>query len=88
MTLRRKDQALPIKSGEELNFLGYTFQYQNKFSHKYKLFKERIEQSGIACYPQKVKVQAILRKIKETFRKSTNKSVYELIAELNPIIRG
>jgi len=43
---------------------------------------------GIAMYPNKNKVKEIINKLKETFKKNYNKSAYELISTLNPIIRG
>jgi RNA-directed DNA polymerase len=48
----------------------------------------RLNQSGIALFPNKVKVAAVIDKLREIFRSSQNRTAYELISILNPIIRG
>lgn len=83
-----KTKMISIGEGEKLNFLGYTFQYIGKLSYKYKLFNDRQETDGIACYPKKAKYESIVDKIKTVFDKSKNMSAYTIIAKLNPIIRG
>lgn len=84
----QKTKIISIEKGEKLNFLGYTFQYFGKLSYKYKLFHERQELDGIACYPQKAKYESIVNRIKSVFDESKNLSAYTIIAKLNPMIRG
>ena len=83
-----KTKVLSVRNSDKINFLGYTFQYQQRFSNKYNLFHDNIGQEGIACYPQKGKVQELLSKLKQIFKSSNNLTAYTLISKLNPIIRG
>lgn len=83
-----KTKVLSIRKSDPIDFLGYTFKYIPRISHKYGLFHDRTGRPGIACYPQTKKVQAIIAKLKAIVNKSINISAYELIAKLNPIIRG
>jgi len=83
-----KTKVLSVRRSEPIDFLGYTLKYIPRISHKYGLFHDRTGRPGIACYPQKKKVMAILAKLKDIIGKSTNLNAYELIAKLNPIIRG
>jgi hypothetical protein len=43
---------------------------------------------AIACYPNKEQKQSFIRSLKHIFMKSQNLDAYNLIAKLNPIIRG
>lgn len=72
----------------KLNFLGYTFQYKNKWKANRSLVKDHIDQSAVALLPQKEKVIAFNRSLREVFSRNINKTAYELIALLNPKIRG
>lgn len=72
----------------QLDFLGYTFKYQNKWSVKRGILLKSIGSNGIALYPNKNKVREIIRKGKEILKKSSNLSAVELISKLNPIIGG
>lgn len=83
-----KTKVLSIRKSDPIDFLGYTLKYIPRISHKYGLFHDRSGRPGIACYPQTKKVQAIIAKLKAIVNKSINISAYELIAKLNPIIRG
>jgi len=83
-----KTKILSVRKSDKINFLGYTFQYQERFSPKYKRFRDRAGREGIACYPQKEKVTKFLSKLKAIFKTSYNLTAYSLIAKLNPIIRG
>jgi RNA-directed DNA polymerase len=85
---KEKTKLFSIYSGRELNFLGYTFKYQDVWRFKHNLFKDRLGKSGIALYPNKMKLKAIKIKLREIFRTSSNKSAYEVISKVNPIIRG
>jgi RNA-directed DNA polymerase len=73
----------------ELNFLGYTFKYKPKWRiNKGIFFENHAGSRGIALYPNKNKVLAIIKKIKTIFDSSQNSDAYSLIAKLNPVIRG
>lgn len=48
----------------------------------------RESRAAIAVYPKRKSVMAFLKKIKDIFVESQNKSAIELITKLNPIIRG
>ena len=73
---------------DSLDFLGYTFKYRRYWKPQYGFVKRHIGGEGIAMYPEKKKVRAIIHKLRETFRENTNLDSYNLIAKLNPIIRG
>jgi RNA-directed DNA polymerase len=75
-------------TGAQLDFLGYTFKYQNKWSVKRGMLLKSIGSGGIALYPNKNKVRDIIKRCKDIFQKSTNLSAVELISKLNPIIGG
>nr|WUR10588.1 hypothetical protein [Elmerina hispida] len=83
-----KTKLISIRAGEKVKFLGYNFQYIQGFKPKYKLFHDRIGKEGIACYPQKEKLDAISLKLRKIIDANYNKTAYELIRKLNPIIRG
>jgi RNA-directed DNA polymerase len=72
----------------ELNFLGYTLKYQSNWKYDRAFIKNHSGERGIAIYPNKEKVYAIIRKLKGIIRKSQNVSSYTLISLLNPIIVG
>jgi len=83
-----KTKILSVINGDKISFLGYCFQYRKKFSHKYNQFNDKINQEGIACFPQKERYMKKVKEIKNIFRKSYNDTAYALITKLNPIIRG
>ena len=73
----------------QLDFLGYTFKYQDKWSIRSGVFYTHYAGSrGIAVYPNRKKVLDVIRRIKFIFKVSSNFNAYNLIAKLNPIIRG
>jgi RNA-directed DNA polymerase len=74
--------------GSQLNFLGYTFQYQSKWKHDRTMVYRYSDHAAIAMYPSKKKVAGIITKLRDIFRKSSNLTAYELICVLNPVIRG
>lgn len=75
--------------GCQLDFLGYTFKYQDKWSIKRHVFYHNHAGSrGIALYPNKTKVLSFIEKLKLIFKKSMNLDAYNLITKLNPILRG
>nr|YP_008475173.1 hypothetical protein [Candida labiduridarum]AGS44482.1 hypothetical protein [Candida labiduridarum] len=76
-------------NSKQLDFLGYTFKYQDKWRHdKHVFYTNHAGARGIALYPNKLKVLAYIDKIRRIFYKSQNWDAYNLIAKLNPIIRG
>lgn len=79
-------KIITVKEG--LDFLGYTFKYQEQWKVREHFFTERIGRDGIALYPQKKKVYNIITKLREIIRKSYNDTAYTLISKLNPILRG
>lgn len=79
---------MSIRSGDKLDFLGYTFQYFNKTEPKYRLFHDNQGKQAIACYPQRNKYKGIVDRLKKAFEANYNSTAYALIAEINPIIRG
>lgn len=83
-----KTKIFSMICGTELDFLGYTLKYRDNWSKKYSFFKDRIGLSGIALYPNKLKMMEHIKKLKKVFNLGQNKTAYELISELNPIIRG
>lgn len=83
-----KTKVLSIRKSDPVDFLGYTLKYIPRISHKYGLFHDNTGRAGIACYPQKKKYLAIVNKLKGIISKATNLNAYELIAKLNPVIRG
>lgn len=83
---KEKTQIVTVKEG--VDFLGYTLKFREYWKVKDHFFKERIGNEGIALYPQKNKVYAIIAKLREIFRKSSNESAYTLISKINPILRG
>ncbi len=79
------------EKGNQLDFLGYTFKYNIRWSSKRNMFytKGPLKQAGgIALYPNKEKVRNFIHKLNHIFGTSTNLSAVELITRLNPIIRG
>lgn len=73
----------------QLDFLGYTFKYQDKWSTKSSVFhSQHAGSKGIALYPNKKKVFEVIQCIKFIFKVSKNLDAYNLIAKLNPVIRG
>ena len=51
-------------------------------------YNEKTGLGGIALYPNKLKVIKFINKIKFIVKKSNNFNAYNLIAKLNPILRG
>ena len=73
----------------QLDFLGYTFKYQDKWSIKSSVFySQHAGSRGIALYPNKKKVFEVIQRIKLIFKVSKNLDAYNLIVKLNPVIRG
>ena len=73
----------------QLNFVGYTFKYREKWKIKRHVFYTQYSGSrGIALYPNKEKMHKFINQIKVILRKSNNLDASNLIARLNPILRG
>ena len=83
-----KTKIFQMSSGQDLNFLGYTFKYHKVWSFRHGLFKERLGRDGIALFPNKKKLMEVKDKLRKIFRSSSNDTAYELVSKVNPIIRG
>lgn len=78
-----------VDENAQLDFLGYTFKYQEKWRIKSNIFyPQHVGSKGIALYPNKKKVLDVIQHIKFIFKISSNSNAYNLIARLNPIIKG
>nr|YP_009710025.1 hypothetical protein [Coleochaete scutata]QFU80130.1 hypothetical protein [Coleochaete scutata] len=73
---------------DPLNLLGYTFRYRDKWKVGEKFYKSQIDNAGIAVFPQKDRLKTITTKLRTIIRSSLNLTAYQLIANINPIIRG
>lgn len=75
-----KTKVTEISDSPGVEFLGFTIRaYPDK---------TRSKGTILLIKPQKKKVIALLRKTKEIFRLHRNKPVYDVIMELNPLLRG
>ena len=84
-----KTKIFRLKDGIKLKFLGYNFHYENKWRVKNKfMYTNHVGSRAIALYPDKSKVNSLIRKLKRVFKKSSNLDAYNLIAKLNPCLRG
>jgi len=84
-----KTKIFRLKDGTILKFLGYNFHYENKWRVKNKfMYSNHVGSRAIALYPDKSKVNDLIRKLKQIFKKSSNLDAYNLIAKLNPCLRG
>jgi group II intron reverse transcriptase/maturase len=73
----------------QLDFLGYTFKFSNKWSAKRTMvFSRENSNNVIALYPNKEKVLNFILKLKQIISDSQNLTAMELISKLNPMIRG
>lgn len=83
-----KTKVFAIKK-QELNYLGFTFKYRDDWKIKYAMIKERLGQKeGIALYPTKSNLYRAMKKVRQIIEISQNATAYELISNLNPVIRG
>ena len=73
----------------QLDFLGYTFKFSNKWSAKRTMvFSRENSNNVIALFPNKEKVRNFILKLKQIINDSQNLTAMELISKLNPMIRG
>lgn len=73
----------------QLDFLGYTFKFSNKWSSKRTMvFSRENFNNVIALFPNKEKVRNFILKLKQIISDSQNLTAMELISKLNPMIRG
>jgi RNA-directed DNA polymerase len=86
---QEKTKLFSLKEdNKQLDFLGYTFKYQDKWSiKKHMFYTNHAGSRGIVFYPNKVKVIAFIDKIRLIFKGSQNLDAYNLIARLNPLLR-
>lgn len=84
-----KTKIFRLKDKIKLKLLGYNFHYENKWRVKNKfMYSNHVGSRAIALYPDKSKVNDLIRKLKQIFKKSSNLDAYNLIAKLNPCLRG
>lgn len=72
----------------QLNFLGYTFKYNKNSNKKPPLFVNKNNYFNIVLYPNKEKVYDFIHKLKALFKKVQNLNGYNLIFQVNPILKG
>lgn len=73
----------------QLDFLGYTFKFSNKWSEKRTMiFSRKNSNNVIALFPNKEKVRNFILKLKQIISVSQNLTAMELISKINPMIRG
>ena len=83
-----KTKLFPMKNNG-FNYLGYTFRHRDNWKSKYQLIRYKSDiEDGIVIYPSKDKVKLITNKLKNIIAKNQNKTAFELITILNPILRG
>lgn len=71
------------------NYLGFTFHKVNKVKLSSILNRrDMTDNLKVMIYPEKLKVMEFRTKIKNIIKSSYNLSAYELIKQINPIIRG
>lgn len=84
-----KTKMFRLKDGDKFRYLGYVFHYEEKWKIKNKImYTAYAGGRGIALYPDKSKVNKIIDKVKRIMARSGNLSSYNLIAKLNPVLRG
>lgn len=68
--------------------MGYNFHYENKWKAKNKfMYSNHINFRAIALYPEKSKVNNLIKNLKNIFARYSNLDAYNLIAKLNPRLR-
>jgi RNA-directed DNA polymerase len=83
-----KTKLFRLKDGIKLKFLGYNFHYEKKWKVKNKfMYSNHVGSRAIALYPDKSKVNSLIRELKQIFKKSCNLAAYNLITILNPRLR-
>jgi RNA-directed DNA polymerase len=68
-----------IHRNEGFNFLGFHIKY---------IIKQKVHNSALLISPPKTKISAVLQKIKRIFRLILQKSLDEVLVQLNYVIRG
>lgn len=72
---------------KNLDYLGYSFVFSNNWKNN-GIFNGKTGRSGVAVMPQKQKFIKICKKLRDLFHYNLNWHAYNLIAKVNPIIRG
>jgi RNA-directed DNA polymerase len=75
---RDKTRRVNLAQGEDFNFLGFNFRRS----------KTRRGVMGVRCVPTMKARTALLRKVKEIFRRFRSQPVGRIIALINPVLRG
>lgn len=78
-----------LKDKVKLKFLGYIFHYEDKWKLKNKFtYTSHVKSRAIALYPNKSGLNNLIKKFKQTFKKSSNLDGYNLIKKLNPCLQA
>lgn len=82
-----KTKMFNLKSGTKLHFLGYVFHYEKTWKNKI-IYSSHFSNEAIALYPNKTKINNLIKMLKQIFRKSKNLNSYNLIIKINYIVKG
>ena len=91
LKLSTEKTSLATIKEKELNYLGYTFLYNEnsqQLQNKSALMRSKERQEGLALVPNTEKEKTIRFKLRQEFHNNQNATAYELIAQINPIIKG
>ena len=84
----QKPTLFRLKDGIQLNFLGYVFHFKKTWKQN-KIMYTACSRLGVtALYPNKRKVEGIVKIVKRILNQSLNNTSYELILRINPILHG
>lgn len=72
-----KTKTVDMNRGETFAFLG--------FEYRLVMYKDK---KMVLLRPKKMKVQGLINKVKKIIDEGSNKTLYQVIQELNPVIRG
>ena len=75
---RDKTRRVNLAKGDDFDFLGFNFRRS----------KTRRGVMGVRCVPTMKARTAVLRKVKEIFRRFRSQPVGRIIALINPVLRG
>ena len=83
-----KTKFFRLKDGIKLKFLGYNFHYENKWKAKNTfMYSNHVNSRAIALYPEKSKLNNLIKSLKKICAKFSNLDAYNLIAKLNSRLR-
>jgi RNA-directed DNA polymerase len=73
----KKTKVVDLEKGETFCFLGFEYRLVRNSADKMVLMR-----------PRKKKVQELIDKVRTLLRQNRDKTVYQVVASLNPILRG